>query len=292
MKKVIISSDSCLDEYKSELKKNNIEYMPMAYILDKEYKDTFDSQQEYDDFYNKMRNGAVPTTSMLNAVEMQEYFENIIKKHNCDIIHISLSSGLSGTYDNTLQGAKTANKNYPNNNIYVIDSLSATQAQNLLVNLAVDYKNENLTAKEIYKNLSEDVKNIQQWVVINDLYHLKRGGRLSSTKAIIGTMLSTKPILTMNQKGKLVMNSKAVGIKKALKLLQEKVTELSAFNDNNNLIYIGHSDSFYEAELLKSLIKKKYENINIKIKNIGPVIGSHTGPGAVCVVFKGKKRIV
>ena len=110
MKKIVISTDSCVDEFKSILKQMQVEYMPMVYILDKEYRDNFDSQEEYDAFYENMKKGALPTTSMLNAYEMEEYFERIIKEKDCDIVHIALSSGLSGTFDNTALAAKTIMK--------------------------------------------------------------------------------------------------------------------------------------------------------------------------------------
>lgn len=290
MKQIVISSDSCLDELKSVLKEKQIEYIPMVYILDKEYKDNFDSQKEYDEFYEKMKNGAMPTTSMLNSFEVEVYFENLIKKYDCDIIHISLSSGLSGTYENTLIASKTIMEKYPHNKIYVVDSLSATQGQNLLVNFALRQKEKGKTAQGIFNDLQEVKYTLQHWVFISDLFHLRRGGRITAAKAVIGSVLKTKPILTMTKDGKLDPKEVAMGTKKAVKTLYEKLEKFGFENKDNNPIYIAHSDSIEDAEYLKKLIIKHYDNAVVEIKNIGPVIGAHTGPGAVALLFFGKER--
>lgn len=291
MKKIIISTDSCVDELKSNLKKMQVEYMPMVYILDKEYRDDFDSQEEYNAFYEDMKKGALPTTSMLNAYEMQEYFERIIKEHDCDILHISLSSGLSGTYDNTVQGANEVMNKYPNNKIFVVDSLSATGGQNLLLNIAVKEREKGKSAEGIFNELQEVKHKLQHWVMITDLFHLRRGGRLSSAKAIIGTMLQTKPILTVNNVGKLEVNSKATGTKKAIKLLAEKLEVMGLENKEDNLVYIAHSHCLEDAESLAKMVEKHFNKVKVEIKNIGPVVGSHTGPGALGILFFGKERL-
>jgi DegV family protein with EDD domain len=291
MNSVIISSDSCVDELKSTLKEKQVEYIPMVYILEKEYQDHFDSQEEYDHFYKLMKEGAMPTTSMLNSEEVETYFERMIKEHNCDIVHLSLSSGLSGTYDNTLLASKKVMEKYPNNKIYVVDSLSATQGQNLLLHYALKQKEKGKTAGGIFNDLQEVKHHLQHWVFISDLFHLRRGGRISSAKAVIGSMLQTKPILTMTSEGKLDSKEVAMGTKKAIKMLYEKLAKFGYDDTNNHPIYIAHSDSLEEAEQLKKLILKHYDNATVQIKNIGPVIGSHTGPGAVAVLFFGKECV-
>ena len=291
MKKVIISSDSCLDELKDTLKELKVEYMPMVYILDKEYRDNFNTQEEYNSFYEQMKNGALPTTSMLNAFEMETYFEALIKEHDCDIVHMSLSSGLSGTYDNTLKASETVMEKYPNNKIYIVDSLSATQGQNLLTHIAVKERDKGKTAQGIFNVLQEVKHNLQHWFFINDLFHLRRGGRISSAKAVIGTVLQTKPILSITNEGKLEIQAKAIGTKKAVKMLYDKVEEMGLENKENNTVYIAHAHCQEDAELLKKYVNKHFNKVEVVIKNIGPVIGSHTGPGALGVIFLGKERI-
>lgn len=290
MKQIIISTDSCLDELKSILKEKQVEYIPMVYILDKEYRDEFESQKEYDEFYEKMKNGAMPTTSMLNSIEVQTYFENLIKQHDCDIVHISLSSGLSGTYDNTLLASRVVMEKYPENKIYVVDSLSATQGQNLLVNFALKQKEKGKTAQGIFNDLQEVKYNMQHWVFIRDLFHLRRGGRITAAKAVIGSVLKTKPILTMTRLGKLDAKEVVMGTKKAIKTLYEKLEKCGYENKEGNTIYIAHSNNFEDAEHLKKLITKHYDNAIVEIKNIGPVIGSHSGPGTIALMFFGKER--
>ncbi|PKK95926.1 MAG: fatty acid-binding protein DegV [Tenericutes bacterium HGW-Tenericutes-4] len=291
MKKIIISSDSCLDELKSVLREKNIEFVPMVYILDKEYKDNFDSQDDYDNFYVQMRNGAMPTTSMLNIFEAETYFRRIVKEYDCDIVHISLSSGLSGTYENTLLASENVMEKFPDNKIYVVDSLSATQGQNLLVNYALRQKEKGKTAQGIFNDLQEVKYNLQHWVYISDLFHLRRGGRVTAAKAVIGSMLKTKPILSMSSTGKLDMKEVAMGGKKAIKTLFGKLEKYGYEDKENNSIYLAHSHNLEEANELKKLILKHYKNAVVEIKNIGPLIGAHTGPGALGLLFFGKERV-
>ncbi|MGD9901543.1 MAG: DegV family protein [Spirochaetales bacterium] len=290
MKQVIISSDSCLDEFKSVLVENNVSYIPMLYILDKEYRDNFDSQEDYDNFYAKMKDGAMPTTSMLNAFEVEEYFEKLIKQYDCDIVHISLSSALSGTYDNSNQAAESVMQKYKDNKIYVVDSLSATQGQNILVKYAVQERNKGKTAQGIFNELQEIKHKIQHWFLISDLFHLRRGGRISGAKAVIGTVLQTKPILTINNEGKLDIVAKAIGTKKAIKILVDKLEEMGLENIEQD-VYIAQANCLEDAELLKKFTQKHFHKVNVIIKNIGPVIGSHTGPDTLGIVFLGKDRV-
>jgi|LGOV01.1.fsa_nt_gb DegV family protein with EDD domain len=291
MNKVIISSDSCLDEFKTILKEQNIKYMPMVYIIDdKEYRDEFDTQEEYDEFYSKMKEGAMPTTSMLNSYEMEEYFEGLLQEEpNADILHIALSSGLSGTYDNTRIAGENIMKKYPKNKIFILDGLSASLGQNSLVKIATAERDKGMTAEDIFNKLQELKHNMQHLFIIDNLFHLKRGGRISGAKAVIGTMLQTKPILTFNNEGKIDINSKALGFKKAIKMIADKLEPMGCVNEPQD-IYIAHADCKPESELLKRFILKRFDKVNVIIKNLGPVIGSHTGPGALGVGFMGKER--
>lgn len=289
MKKVVISTDSCADEFKSILKDQNIEYKAMVYILGEEHRDHFDKQEEYDNFYAGMRDGAMPTTSMLNAYEMTEYFEELIKQHDCDIVHLTLSSGLSGTYDNTMQAANEVNEKHPNNKVYVVDSLGASQGQNMLARLAAKERDKGLTAEGIYNRLQEVKHNVQHVFFINDLFHLRRGGRISSAKAVIGTVMQTKPLLAINNIGKLDIIGKALGNKKAVKMIAEKLEEYGLQNEKQEVL-IASADSMDDALLLKKFILKRFNKVDVLIKNLGPLIGSHTGPGALGVIFMGKDR--
>ncbi len=293
MNKIMISTDSCCDEYKTILNDRNIKYIPMVYILDKEYRDNFSTDKEYIDFYNKLREGALPKTSMLNTAELEKYFEKILKENpNSDIIHLTLSSGLSGTYDAAVNAAELTMKKHPNNKVYIVDSISATQGQNLLLYRAYLEREKGKTSDAIFNILQEVKQHIHAWFFIDDLFHLRRGGRISSAAAAIGTLLQTKPIIAIDSMGKLDIRGKSVGTKKTIKMVANKITENCEDPDKLKNITIVSADADSESiEILKKYVSKRAKNAEITVRFIGPVIGSHTGQGALGIVFEGKQKI-
>ena len=286
----ILSTDSCCDAYKSDLAKKNIYYIPMAYIMDNvEYQDTFDSDQEYKTFYDHIREGKMSKTTQLNVVETAEFFEDLLNKNQGDLIHFSLSSGLSTTAENAKSAAKEVMEKFKNRNIYVIDSKGATMGQMLLVDTACELRESGKSAKETADYMNGLVERLQHFVMVKNLFHLKRGGRVSSASAIVGSLLGIRPIITVNHKGELVVIGKERGKAKAIDRLVNSFREFKA--DNATRVYIAHADDLEVAEELKEKLKDAGAT-DIRISFIGPVIGSHTGTGTVSIMFEGKKRMV
>ncbi|HEY8389661.1 MAG TPA: DegV family protein [Clostridia bacterium] len=286
----ILSTDSCCDAYKSELKKRNIYYIPMAYIVDNvEYRDTFDSDEEYKEFYDKIREGKSIKTTQLNVVETAEYFEDLMNKNEGDLVHICLSGGLSSTAQNAINAAKEVMQKFKNRNIYIIDSKSATMGQMLILDKADELRAGGKSAKEAAEYLTGLVERLQHFVMVKNLFHLRRGGRVSSTSALVGSILGIRPIITVNHKGELVVIGKEHGHKKAIQRLVKSYLEYKA--DNAIRVYIAHADDIETAEELKEKLTEAGAK-EIITNYIGPVIGAHTGAGTVSIMFEGKKRMV
>lgn len=289
MAKFTLSTDSCCDELKSNLKKNGIHYIAMSYILgDDIFDDHFDSMQDYINFYNDMKSGKNYTTTKLNPYQVKEYFEDILKKKDMDIVHITLSSGLSGTYEATKSAADEINKD-SKRKIYVIDSLSATQGQNFILNYAKKMCDEGATAQETAKKLEEIAKNLRVYFFLNDLETLKRGGRISGAQAVMAKIMQLRPVLTFNSKGELEVVEKVIGSKKATRTLLDYYIDIvdPSYDVPVYLTYSGFPDGVNE---LRGLLEEKLGLTNIIIKPVGPVISSHTGPALTGIIFIGKDK--
>ncbi|NLC16267.1 MAG: DegV family protein [Clostridiales bacterium] len=286
----IISTDSCCDAFKGDLAQKNVYYIPMAYIIDEvEYRDTYDSEAEYKAFYDKLRAGKMSTTTQLNVTETAEYFEDLLTKGQGDIIHITLSSGLSTTCENAKTAAKEVMEKHKDRNIYIIDSKGATLGQMLLVDAAVQLRETGKGAQEAADYLNGLVERVQHFVTIKNLFHLRRGGRLSSTSALVGSILGIRPLIAVNHMGELVVIGKERGQNKALDALVNRYVNDKA--PNATIVYIAHADDLATAQELKAKLAQAGAT-DIRIGYIGPIIGSHTGPGAVAIMFEGRKRIV
>lgn len=288
MEKFILSTDSCCDELKSNLKKNKIKYIAMSYICNEEvYDDNFDSLSEYENFYNEMRKGKVFSTTALNHFQLKEYFEKLLSENKKDILHISLSSGLSGTLQVTKDVAEETNLD-SENKIYVLDSLAATQGQNFLLNYALKLRNEGKSAKESLEALEDISKKLTVNFFLSDLEALKRGGRISAAKAAMAKMLQLKPILGFDAEGKLDVFEKVLGAKKAIRTLAE--TYLQNVDEKYDMpIFIAFSGDPTNANELRTILEEKTGKKDIVIKPVGPVISSHTGPTLTGVIFISKK---
>ena len=242
----------------------------------------------YKEFYNEMRKGATPTTSQINSYDFEEEFIKHIKNGD-SIIYISLSSNLSGTFNSANIAKNNLIEEYPDAKIYLVDSLSVSVGQGFLVEKACDMRNNGLNAEEIVNWLEENKRKVVHSILIDDLNHLKRGGRISSTTATIGGLLNIKPTLYIDDDGKLVQGEKIKGKKKALRFLVNEVKE-RAINTENETLYICHGDCLEEAETLKNMILEEVKFKNIVINYIGNVVGAHAGPGVLAALFLGENR--
>lgn len=284
-----IITDSACDLTRDYIKNNNIGLLSLILNLNGQaIKDDLGETLSYKDFYNKMREGATPTTSQINAHEFEEEFIKYIKNGD-SIIYISLSSSLSGTFNSANIAKNNLMDEYPNVNIYLVDSLSVSVGQGLLVAKACEMRDSGIGAEEIVNWLEENKRKVIHSILIDDLNHLKRGGRISGATAAIGGLLNIKPTLFLDDEGKLIQGEKIKGKKKALRFLVNEVRE-KAVDTENEILYICHGDCLEEAETLRDMILEEVKFKNVIINYVGNVVGAHAGPGVLAAVFLGSNR--
>lgn len=296
MNKFIISTDTCVDHYKSYLKQNHVYYIIMNRICNgKVIGEFYDSPEEFRSFYDSLIKGELPTTSQLNPFEMKEHFEEVLKSEPCgDIIHLPLSSGLSETYENARIAAEELNKTLTGRKIYIVDSLSASLGIGMLVDRLIEMRNDGTDALNAIKKI-EDIRDRQQvWTIVGNLFHLKRGGRLSGFKAAVGSLLKLKPIMIIDSKGKLTVEKTIKGERKAVEYLVSKFRELgvnAGIDYSQHPVYILHSFNEELFAQLEKALREQFPNINIKKGLVGPVIGTHVGEGLIGIIFEGCRRL-
>lgn len=284
-----IITDSACDLKREYIDKNNIGLLSLILNLDEQIiKDDLGKSLSYEEFYNKMRQGATPTTSQINAHDFEEEFTKHIKNGD-SIIYISVSSNLSGTFNSANIARNNLIEEYPEARIELVDSLSVSMGQGLLVLKACEMRDNGATIEEIVEWLEENKRKVIHSILIDDLNHLKRGGRISGATATIGGLLNIKPSAYLDDEGRLVQGEKIKGKKKALKFLANEVKE-RALETENEILYICHGDCLEEAEALRDIILQEVKFKDVIINYIGNVVGAHAGPGVLAAVFLGKNR--
>ncbi len=284
-----IVTDSGADLPAAYLEENNVGYMHMIYILEgRQY--AKENGISEDMFYAKMRGGAMPTTSQLNPAAARAYLERYIKE-NPNILYISFSSGLSGTCSSARLAAQELMEEVPGCKIVVLDSLSASLGQGLVVHWAVQLQKSGKSMEETKQWLQEHLQNFVQVFTVDDLNHLYRGGRVSKTAAFVGTIAGIKPILHVDAQGHLTTIAKVRGRKKSLLALVDYMQEhMGSFRDKQGAIFISHGDAAEDAQFIKNEVQRRFGITNFLIHYIGPVIGAHSGPGTLALFFLGEKR--
>ncbi|MBU5316242.1 DegV family protein [Clostridium bornimense] len=271
------------------IKENDVHFIPMKYMInseDKLYTGIYD-ENILKDFYLAQKNGAVTKTTQIAPQIYSDIWEPIVKE-GISIIYISLSSGLSSTYQSAVLAANELMDKYPDIKIIPIDSLAGTGGMSLLVERAIENKKNGMTIEDNAACLDEIKHNICHWFMVEDLMYLRRGGRISATTAIVGTTLNIKPILKINDEGKLVPIAKKRGIKAALKELVNLYEMASEGGEER--VYITHADCIDNAKKLEKAILEKNPKCKITILMLNPIIGAHTGPGMIAILHFGKKR--
>lgn len=288
MSEYIIMTDSTVDLPKEYLiEELQVPYIPLSYIMDGvTYEDM--SGLSGKEFFDKIRAGSLPTTSQVNPEQAKKALEPYVKEEK-DILFIGFSSALSGTFNSIRMAAEELMEEYPERKIITVDSLCACLGEGLLVYKAVQLKCAGKSLEEVAKWTEENKLHICHNVAIDDLNHLHRGGRVSKTAAIMGTMIQIKPIIHMNDNGELQVIGKQRGRKKALQHIVNMAVEQSK-GWENDIIMITHGDCEEDAQYVAKLVREKMGIENILINCIGSVIGSHTGPGVVAVFCMGEKR--
>ena len=296
MKHFIISTDSCVDLFKSTLAAHDVYCIMLKRIVNGvETAELYDSEEEYDRFYEEIKKGALPTTAQLNSFELQEYFEGILAKEpEGDIIHIPLSSGLSGTCDNVKATADALNKTLVSRKIYVVDSLIATVGMAYLVELLIELRDNGTDASAAIRRIEEARDRLQGWVIVGNLFHLKRGGRISGFKAAIGTLLNMKPVIVLSKPGRLAVENTLKGGKKAIKYVLNAVDKygIQVLPDLfDRPVYLARTSKNELYDEFKRSFVEKYPQATIKEYTVGPIIGTHLGDGCAIVLFEGAPRL-
>ena len=289
MRDFVIMTDSCCDLPKDYIYGNNIPFamLPFSYN-DKEYLDDLGQSLSQKQFFDDLRTGALPNTSQANSESFYNIFKSAAERDE-DIIYIGVSSGLSGTYNSANIGKTAILEEFPNAIIHIIDVLTASLGQGLMVRKAVEMKNDGHSADQIVFEIEKNIQNLNTYITVEDLNFLKRGGRISNVAATIGTVLHLKPILTINHEGRVIPVLKVRGRKKSITKLAEIVME-KIINPETQTIAICHADCYEEAVKLKEEIVGKVSVKEVLIHYIGPVVGRFSGPGALAVFFIGESR--
>ena len=285
----VIISDATLDLPLGVLEQHNIHVIPMTFTLNDVSYTHYPDEREISiaDFYKAIAEGGLSQSSQIPPIIYQEFMEEFLKQGK-DIYYIAFSSGLSGTYNSGRMVMEQLKEKYPDRKILCTDTLCASIGEGLLVLTAAKKKEEGLSIEELQAWVEENRMNFMHWFTVKDLFYLKRGGRLSSLEALVGTALKIRPVLTTDEEGKLTVYSKLRGAKKELEFLVNAL-ETQAVSPSTQTIIIGHSANLEQAQALEQLIKEKNLVKEIIISQIGPIIGTHTGPGLLALTFYGNK---
>ena len=293
MSEYILSCCSTADLSKEHFESRNIEYICFHYKLSGvDYPDDLGQSIPFEEFYKRMDSGEETQTSQINVTEYLEYFTKFLSEGK-DILHLTLSSGISGSYNSAINAAKIAKERFPERKIYVIDSLAASSGYGLLMDKLADLRDGGMDIEEL-KNWAEENKlNLHHWFFSSDLKFFIKGGRVSKTSGTIGTILGICPLLNVDKEGHLIARAK---IRSKKKVIQEIVKRMEE-NAEGGLSYSGkcyicQSACLDDANEVAKLVEERFKNLNgnVMINYIGTTIGSHTGPGTVALFFWGKKR--
>lgn len=284
-----IFTDSTCDLKKEDLDNLGVGYFNLTFYF------TDDESQEYSDlempaktFYDEMRKGRIAKTAGTNYQIIRDSFEEELKKGN-DVLYLGFSSALSSTYSSGVLAAEELSEEYPERKIYTVDTLAQSAGQAMLLCLTVEKQRQGATIEEA-RDFAENRKlNIAHWFTVDDLKYLQRGGRLSAASAMIATVLNIKPVLHTDNEGRLVAVEKIRGRKQAIKRLIDIYGE-KAEHPGQDPVYFCHSDSPEDIEFMKGLLKQEYNIEPQRLIDVGPVIGSHIGPGTVAIFYEAKER--
>lgn len=282
MNNYILSCCSTADITQEHFDKKDISYICFHYELNgKEYPDDLGKSMPFDEFYKAMQNGATTKTSQVNSDEFEEYFEEFLKQGK-DIVHVCLSSGISGVYNSAVIAQNDLKEKYPDRKIYVIDSLCASSGYGLFLDKLADLRDSGMSAEELYKWAEDNKTKLQSWFFSTDLTFYIRGGRISKTSGAIAGILNICPLLNVNVEGKLIPREKVRSKKKVIAAIVKKMVE-NAENgtDYSGKCYISQSACYDDAKKVADLVEETFPKLNgkVEINTIGTTIGSHTGPG-------------
>ncbi|MBQ9568267.1 MAG: DegV family protein [Lachnospiraceae bacterium] len=293
MSDFILSCCSTADLSKEHFQKRDIRYVCFHFEIDGvSYPDDLGESMDFHEFYKKMADGAMTKTSQVNVDEYVTYFEEFLKEGK-DILHLCLSTGISGTYNSAMIARDDLQEKYPDRKIYVIDSLAASAGLGLFMDMLADMRDEGKSIDELKEFAEENRLFIHHWFFTTNLTYLVRGGRVTKTAGFVGNLLNICPLLNVNDEGKLIAREKIRTPKKVIRAAVEKMKE-HALNgtDYDGKCYISHSDCIDYVDEEVALIEEAFPKLKgkVNVSYIGTTIGSHTGPGTVALFFFGKDK--
>lgn len=290
MNEYIIVTDSSGDLGEELIRELDVSVLPLSFLIQgktlRDYPDKRDMSPK--EFYQLLRDGEMSTTNAVNMYQYEELLTPVLEEGK-DVLILSFSSGLSATCQASRLAADELREKFPERKIQVVDTLCASAGQGMLVWYAAQKRKAGESLEAVRDWCEENKMKVCHWVTVDDLMYLKRGGRISATTALAGTLLQIKPIIHLDDEGKLNTVGKARGRKAALDLLIQKVAD-TAIAPQDQTMFVSHSDCLEDAEYLAGQLKSKCGAKDVKLCDIGPVIGSHTGPGCAVVFFFGQPR--
>ena len=289
-KEYVIMTDSSCDLSQELADQLGLEVLPLEVMADgKNYRNWLDGREiGFKEFYKLAREGKELKTSAVNTAAFEEKMEKLLEEGK-DILYIGFSAGLSTTYNSGEAAARELREKYPDRKIYTVDTLAASLGQGMIIYYAAKKKEAGATIEEVRDFVENEKLHMCHWFTVDDLNYLKRGGRISAATAAIGTMLSIKPVMHMDNEGHLVAVGKARGRKAALCQLLDTMGELGEGLEGQTT-FICHSDCMDDAQYVASQMKERFGVAQVNINWIGPVIGAHTGPGTIGIFFWGRER--
>lgn len=294
MSEYIISCCSTADLSKEHFEKRNIKYICFHYELDGvQYLDDLGETMSFEDFYRKMDEGADTKTSQINEAEFEEYFEPFLQQGK-DILHICLSSGITGVVNSANIAKEMLLEKYPGRKIYIVDSLTASSGFGLLVDKLADLRDEGKNIDEVYEWAEKNKLRLQTWFFSTDLKFYVKGGRVTKTAGLVGGILNICPLLNMDNLGRLIPRYKIRGKKKVIQAIFEQMKNFAENRqDYSGKCYMSHSACYEDAKVVATLIEEYFPKLQgkVEINDIGTTIGSHTGPGTVALFFWGDERV-
>ena len=290
MSEFVLMTDSSADLSQEMVQELGVTVLPLSFTIQGKVYRNYPDNREMDLplFYDMLRAGELATTSEVNVAEYTQAVEPILQEKK-DVLILAFSSGLSSTYQASVLAAEELREKYPDRKIYTVDTLCASLGQGMLVYQAAQLRQAGKSLDEVAQWVEDNKLRQCHWFTVDDLFLLKRGGRVSAATAVVGTMLQIKPVLHVDNEGHLISVAKARGRKASLQALVDKVGQLGE-DVANQTMFISHSDCEADAQFVADQIKQKYGTKEIILNDIGPVIGAHTGPGCVALFFMGKHR--
>ena len=294
MSDYILSCSSTADLSQSEFDARNIQYICFHYSIDgMQMNDDLGKSMPFDQFYERMQAGAETSTSQINADEYETYFQSFLDDGK-DIIHLTLSSGISGSYNSAVIAATMLKEKYPDRKIYIVDSLAASSGYGLLMDKLADLRDEGMTVDEVHQWAEENKLKMQHWFFSTDLTFYIKGGRISKTAGFVGTLMKICPLLNVDNNGKLVPRAKVRSKHKVIKEIVNRMVDNAVDGmDYSGKCFLSHSYCMEDAKAVAELVKASFPKLTVEpvIHDIGTTIGSHTGPGTVALFFWGKERV-